>query len=88
MPDEWTNGDKYGFLSNRLAVAPNDGQHNAYLFHSDLMWKERPINSISLYAMVLPDEPAPTIFASGVDAAAGAPRRAQASAWRACRASS
>jgi taurine dioxygenase len=73
VPDEWTNGDKYGFLSNHLAVAPNDGQHNAYLFHSDLMWKERPINAISLYAMVVPDEPAPTIFASGVHAAAGIP---------------
>ena len=40
VPDEWTNGDKYGFLSNQLAIAPNDGQHNAYLFHSDLMWKD------------------------------------------------
>lgn len=73
-PDEWTNGDKYGFLSNRLAVAPNDGQHNAYLFHSDLMWKEQPINSISLYALVIPDEPAPTLFASGVGAAANLPQ--------------
>jgi alpha-ketoglutarate-dependent taurine dioxygenase len=73
VPDEWTNGDKYGFLSNQLAIAPNDGQHNAYLFHSDLMWKDQPINSISLYAMVIPDEPAPTLFASGVGAAASLP---------------
>ena len=34
------------------------------------MWKDQPINSISLYAMVIPDEPAPTLFASGVGAAA------------------
>ena len=73
QPDEWTNGDRFGFLSNHLKVAPNDGQHNAYLFHSDLMWKSQPINSISLYAMVVPDEPAPTIFASGVGAAAHLP---------------
>ncbi|HEV3213352.1 MAG TPA: TauD/TfdA family dioxygenase [Acidimicrobiales bacterium] len=73
VPDEWTNGDRFGFLSNKLAVAPNDGQHNAYLFHSDLMWKDQPINSISLFAMVLPDEPAPTVFASGVGAAADLP---------------
>ena len=75
VPDEWTNGDKFGFLSNQLAVAPNDGQHNAYLFHSDLMWKDQPINSISLYAMVIPEEPAPTLFASGVGAAAAVCRR-------------
>ena len=56
-PDEWTDGEKFGFLSNRLAVAPNDGQHNAYLYHSDLMWKEQPISSISLYALVIPDGP-------------------------------
>ena len=74
VPDEWTNGDRFGFLSNQLAVAPNDGQHNAYLFHSDLMWKDQPINSISLYAMVIPEEPAPTIFASGVGAAADLPQ--------------
>jgi len=73
VPDEWTDGEKFGFLSNKLAVAPNDGQHNAYLFHSDLMWKDQPINSISLYAMVLPDEPAPTVFASGVGAASDLP---------------
>jgi taurine dioxygenase len=73
VPDEWTGGEKYGFLSNTLAIAPNDGQHNAYLFHSDLMWAEHPINSISLFAMVVPDEPAPTLFASGVGAAAALP---------------
>jgi|ERR1039458_1984800 taurine dioxygenase len=73
VPDEWTNGDKYGFLSNQLAIAPNDGQHNAYLYHSDLMWKDQPINSISLYAMVVPNEPAPTVFASGVGAATNLP---------------
>jgi len=73
QPDEWTNGDRYGFLSNTLAIAPNDGQHNAYLFHSDLMWKDQPINSISLYATVVPDDPAPTIFASGVGAATALP---------------
>jgi taurine dioxygenase len=73
VPDEWTGGEKFGFLSNTLAIAPNDGQHNAYLFHSDLMWKEQPINSISLFALVVPDEPAPTLFASGVGAAAALP---------------
>jgi len=78
VPDEWTNGDKFGFLSNQLEVAPNDGQHNAYLFHSDLMWKDQPISSISLYAMVLPDEPAPTVFASGVGAAASLPAELRA----------
>jgi taurine dioxygenase len=73
VPDEWTDGAKFGFLSNKLAIAPNDGQHNAYLFHSDLIWKDQPISSISLYALVIPDEPAPTIFASGVGAAAALP---------------
>jgi taurine dioxygenase len=73
VPDEWTDGAKYGFLSNQLAVAPNDGQHNAYLFHSDLMWKDQPISSISLYALVIPDDPAPTLFASGIGAAAALP---------------
>lgn len=68
--DLWTDGRKFGFLSNNLKSAPNDGQHNAYLYHSDLMWKEEPIASISLYAMVIPDAPAPTLFASGVAAAA------------------
>jgi taurine dioxygenase len=67
--DEWKDGRKFGFLSNKLESAPNDGQHNAYLYHSDLMWKEEPIAAISLYAMVIPDEPAPTLFASGVAAA-------------------
>ena len=74
VPDEWTDGEKFGFLSNRLAVAPNDGQHSAYLYHSDLMWKEQPISSISLYALVIPDEPVPTLFASGVGAAAALPQ--------------
>jgi taurine dioxygenase len=73
VPDEWTDGEKFGFLSNQLAVAPNDGQHNAYLFHSDLMWKEQPISSISLYALVIPEGPSPTLFASGVSAAAALP---------------
>jgi len=73
MPDEWTNGEKYGLLSNQRAVAPNDGQHNAYLYHSDLMWKEQPISSISLYALVIPEGPSPTLFASGVAAAASLP---------------
>ena len=72
-PDEWTDGEKFGFLSNQLAVAPNDGQHNAYLYHSDLMWKEQPISSISLYALVIPEGPAPTLFASGIGAAAALP---------------
>ncbi len=75
MPDEWTDGEKFGFLSNQLAVAPNDGQHNAYLFHSDLMWKEQPISSISLYALVIPQGPSPTLFASGVGAAAALPTK-------------
>jgi taurine dioxygenase len=74
VPDEWTDGEKFGFLSNKLAVAPNDGQHSAYLYHSDLMWKEQPISSISLYALVIPDEPVPTLFASGVGAAAALPQ--------------
>jgi len=56
-PDEWSDGRKFGFLSNSLKSAPNDGQHNAYLYHSDLMWKDEPIAAISLYAMVIPDEP-------------------------------
>jgi taurine dioxygenase len=73
VPDEWTDGEKFGFLSNQLAVAPNDGQHNAYLYHSDLMWKEQPISSISLYALVIPEGPSPTLFASGVGAAAALP---------------
>jgi taurine dioxygenase len=73
VPDEWTDGEQFGFLSNQLAVAPNDGQHNAYLYHSDLMWKEQPISSISLYALVIPDGPSPTLFASGVGAAAALP---------------
>jgi taurine dioxygenase len=73
QPDEWTDGEKFGFLSNKLAVAPNDGQHSAYLYHSDLMWKEQPISSISLYALVIPEEPVPTLFASGVGAAAALP---------------
>jgi taurine dioxygenase len=71
--DVWTDGNRYGFLSNNLKTAPNDGQHNAYLYHSDLMWKEQPIASISLYAIAIPDEPAPTLFASGVGAAASMP---------------
>jgi taurine dioxygenase len=73
-PDEWSDGRKFGFLSNNLKSAPNDGQHNAYLYHSDLMWKDEPIAAISLYAMVIPDEPAPTLFASGVRAAARLPQ--------------
>jgi taurine dioxygenase len=75
VPDEWTDGEKFGFLSNQLAVAPNDGQHNAYLFHSDLMWKEQPISSISLYALVIPEGPSPTLFANGVAAAAALPMK-------------
>lgn len=71
--DKWTDGAKYGFLSNKLAVAPNDGQHNAYFFHSDLMWSKHPIASISLFATVLPDVPAPTMFANAVAAAAALP---------------
>jgi taurine dioxygenase len=67
--DEWKDGRKFGFLSNSLKSAPNDGQHNAYLYHSDLMWKDEPIAAISLYALVIPDEPSPTLFASGVGAA-------------------
>jgi len=71
--DVWTDGNRYGFLSNNLKTAPNDGQHNAYLYHSDLMWKEQPIAAISLYAIAIPDEPSPTLFASGVGAAASMP---------------
>lgn len=78
VPDEWTDGQKYGFLSNQLAVAPNDGQHNAYLYHSDLMWKEQPISCISLYALVIPEGPAPTLFANGVAAAASLPAELRA----------
>jgi alpha-ketoglutarate-dependent taurine dioxygenase len=71
--DEWAGGEQFGFLSNSRADAPNVGQHNPYLFHSDLTWKEQPIAAISLFAMVIPDEPVPTFFASGVGAAAALP---------------
>jgi taurine dioxygenase len=67
--DIWSDGGSYGFLSNVRQDAPNVGQHNAYLWHSDLMWKATPIAAISLYAMAVPDEPSPTIFASAASAA-------------------
>jgi taurine dioxygenase len=68
-PDGWKDGNDYGILSNTRPEAPNYGKHNPYLFHSDLTWKETPIASISLYAMVLPKESSPTDFANGVRAA-------------------
>lgn len=73
MPDEWKDGRKHGILSNTRPEAPNYGQHNPYLYHSDLTWKPTPIAAISLYAMVLPDEPSPTDFVSGVAAAESIP---------------
>jgi alpha-ketoglutarate-dependent taurine dioxygenase len=72
-PDCWLDGEKFGYLSNSLKSAPNDGQHSAYLYHSDLMWKPDPISAISLYAIAMPSEPSPTFFASGVGAAAALP---------------
>jgi alpha-ketoglutarate-dependent taurine dioxygenase len=72
-PDEWRDGEKYGYLSNSRKSAPNDGQHSAYLYHSDLMWKPQPISAISLYAVAVQSEPSPTFFASGVGAAAALP---------------
>jgi alpha-ketoglutarate-dependent taurine dioxygenase len=72
-PDKWLDGEKFGYLSNSLKSAPNDGQHSAYLYHSDLMWKPAPISAISLYAIAVPSEPSPTFFASGVGAAAALP---------------
>jgi taurine dioxygenase len=68
-PDAWKDGREYGILSNTRPEAPNYGKHNPYLFHSDLTWKDTPIAAISLYAMVLPEEPSPTDFANGVRAA-------------------
>jgi taurine dioxygenase len=73
--DEWADGAQFGILSNSRADAPNAGQHNAYLFHSDLTWKEQPIAAISLYAMVVPDVPAPPVYANGVAAAAALPAK-------------
>jgi alpha-ketoglutarate-dependent taurine dioxygenase len=72
-PDCWLDGEKFGYLSNSLKSAPNDGQHSAYLYQSDLMWKPDPISAISLYAIAMPSEPSPTFFASGVGAAAALP---------------
>jgi alpha-ketoglutarate-dependent taurine dioxygenase len=72
-PDCWLDGEKFGYLSNSLKSAPNDGQHSAYLHQSDLMWKPDPISAISLYAIAMPSEPSPTFFASGVGAAAALP---------------
>jgi taurine dioxygenase len=72
-PDKWRDGEKYGYLSNSRESAPNDGQHSAYLYHSDLMWKPQPISAISLYAVAVQSEPSPTFFASGVRAAAALP---------------
>jgi taurine dioxygenase len=72
-PDRWLDGEKFGYLSNSLKSAPNDGQHSAYLYHSDLIWKPEPISAISLYATAVPSEPSPTFFASGVGAAAALP---------------
>jgi alpha-ketoglutarate-dependent taurine dioxygenase len=69
QPDAWKDGKSYGLLSNTRPEAPNYGKHNPYLFHSDLTWKSTPIASISLYALVLPEESAPTDFANGVRAA-------------------
>lgn len=73
VPDEWKDGRKHGLLSNTRPEAPNYGKHNPYLYHSDLTWKPQPIAAISLYAMVLPDEPSPTDFVSGVAAAESIP---------------
>jgi taurine dioxygenase len=69
VPDEWKDGRRHGLLSNTRPEAPNYGKHNPYLFHSDLTWKPKPIAAISLYALVLPDEPSPTDFVSSVAAA-------------------
>ncbi len=72
-PDAWKDGKEYGILSNTRPEAPNYGKHNPYLFHSDLTWKDTPIAAISLYALVLPNESAPTDFANGVRAADSIP---------------
>ena len=69
VADEWGDGRKFGLLSNELPGAPNQGQYNAYLFHSDLIWKEQPVAAISLFAIAVPEEPAPTLFASSANAA-------------------
>jgi taurine dioxygenase len=68
-PDVWKDGKPYGILSNTRPEAPNYGKHNPYLYHADLTWSSTPIAAISLYAMVLPAESAPTDFANGVHAA-------------------
>ena len=61
----------WGYVSN---VRP-DGivREGALLFHSDFAFAREPTRAISLHALEVPDDGAPTLFASAVRAAARLP---------------
>jgi len=75
--DEKGDAARHIFVSN----SREDGvlqSGRPLLFHSDCTYTDPPLSVLSLYAMELPAQPSPTLFASGVDAAASLPASTRA----------
>jgi taurine dioxygenase len=58
-----TSGD-FGFISN--VDAHGVLREGALPFHSDFAFTDEPVRALSLYALVIPDQGAPTVFADAV----------------------
>jgi taurine dioxygenase len=58
-----TSGD-YGFISN--VDSRGVLRNGALPFHSDFAFTHEPVRALSLYALVVPDAGAPTVFADAV----------------------
>jgi taurine dioxygenase len=71
--DESTDDSRVTYVSNALPEGRiGEGR---LLFHSDLAFTDEPILAISLYAIEVPSDGAPTLFANTARAAANLPDR-------------